>query len=60
MTTTATKPRGVIFSVERDSLLTGPDGIGRPPWDCRHIEKLLNGVRGRIIKLAGTVTAGKE
>ena len=20
-----------------DPLLTGPDGIGDPPWDCRHI-----------------------
>lgn len=31
-----------------DSLLTGPKGIGQPPWDCRDIEKLLRGVQDRI------------
>lgn len=31
-----------------DSLLTGPEGIGKPPYDCRHIEKLLRGVQDRI------------
>lgn len=31
-----------------DSLLTGPDGIGNPPYDCRAIEKLLRGVQDRI------------
>lgn len=31
-----------------DSLLTGPDGIGQPPYDCRDIEKLLRGVQDRI------------
>lgn len=36
-----------------DSLLTGPDGIGQPPYDCRHIENLLNGVRARIITALG-------
>lgn len=31
-----------------DSLLTGDKGIGQPPYDCRHIEKLLRGVQDRI------------
>ena len=31
-----------------DSLLTGPDGLGPQPWDCRHIEKLLRGVQDRV------------
>lgn len=31
-----------------DELLTGKDGIGSPPYDCRHIEKLLRGVQDRI------------
>lgn len=31
-----------------DELLTGPNGIGQPPYDCRHIEKLLRGVQDRI------------
>lgn len=32
-----------------DSLLIGPRGIGQPPYDCRHIEKLLRGVRNAVI-----------
>jgi len=31
-----------------DPLLTGPNGIGQPPYDCRQIEKLLRGVQDRI------------
>lgn len=31
-----------------DPLLTGKDSIGQPPYDCRHIEKLLRGVQDRI------------
>lgn len=31
-----------------DPLLTGPEGIGKPPYDCRDIEKLLRGVQDRI------------
>lgn len=34
-----------------DDLLTGSNSIGEPPWDCRHIEKLLLGVRKRIREL---------
>jgi hypothetical protein len=31
-----------------DPLLTGKDGLGVPPWDCQHIEKLLRGIQERI------------
>jgi hypothetical protein len=31
-----------------DDILTGKDGIGKPPYDCRHIEKLLRGVQDKI------------
>ena len=31
-----------------DSLLTDEKGIGRPPYDCQDIERLLNGIRERI------------
>jgi hypothetical protein len=31
-----------------DPLLSGPDGIGQPPYDCRDIEKLLRGVQDRV------------
>jgi hypothetical protein len=34
-----------------DPLLTGPDGIGQPPYDCRHIEKLLHGIKARLATL---------
>mgnify|MGYP001613002486 CR=1 FL=1 len=31
-----------------DPLLTGPKAvIGKPPYDCRDIERLLNGIRAR-------------
>jgi hypothetical protein len=32
-----------------DPLLTGPDGIGKPPYSCQHIERLLYGVKARIV-----------
>lgn len=31
-----------------DSLLTGLGGIGKPPWNCPEVEKLLLGVAARI------------
>jgi hypothetical protein len=31
-----------------DPLLTGPDGIGQPPYSCQHIERLLRAVKARI------------
>jgi hypothetical protein len=31
-----------------DALLTGKDGIGQPPYTCRHIEQLLRGVQDRM------------
>jgi hypothetical protein len=31
-----------------DSLLTGPDGIGTPPYQARHIEQLLRGIQDRL------------
>lgn len=31
-----------------DSALTGPDGIGAPPYDCRQLEKLLRTTQDRI------------
>lgn len=37
-----------------DPLLTGPKAVlGKPPYDCRDIERLLNAVRERV---ASTVT----
>lgn len=33
-----------------DALLTGTEGIGPPPYDCRHIERLLLAVKERISK----------
>ena len=33
-----------------DELLTGPNGIGSPPYNCQHIEKLLLNVRARILR----------
>ena len=41
-----------------DSLLTGKEGIGQPPYDCRDIEKLLRGIQDRI--RAAERTASKE
>jgi hypothetical protein len=35
-----------------DSLLTGPEGIGEPPYMCPDIESLLRGIRARIAALA--------
>lgn len=32
-----------------DPLLTGPEGIGPPPWNCPQIEKLLNGIKSRLL-----------
>ena len=43
-----------------DPLLTGPDGIGEQPWDCRHIEKLLRGVQDRIRAAEGPPTRATE
>jgi hypothetical protein len=31
-----------------DPLLTGPEGIGKPPYDCRHIFKLMLGIKDRL------------
>lgn len=32
-----------------DELLSGPDAVlGKPPWDCRDIERLLLRLRSRI------------
>jgi hypothetical protein len=31
-----------------DPLLTGPQGIGTPPYQGRHIEQLLRGIQDRI------------
>ena len=35
-----------------DPLLTGPDAVGRVPYDCGAVEALLRGVRDRIRALA--------
>ncbi len=35
-----------------DPLLTGPSGMGPPPWGCLEVEPLLNGVRERIAALS--------
>ena len=46
-----------------DSLLTGPEGIGLPPYDCPKIERLLRGVQERIKALstrAAAEAAAKE
>ena len=48
-----------------DSLLTGPEGIGQPPYDCRHIEKLLRGVQDRLraaegAKVRSSSTTGQK
>ncbi len=37
-----------------DNLLTGPRGIGSPPYDCRYIEKLLRGIQDAIRTSPGT------
>jgi hypothetical protein len=37
-----------------DSLLTGKDGIGQPPYDARDIEQLLRGVQDAIRLLEET------
>jgi hypothetical protein len=31
-----------------DPLLTGPQGIGTPPYQSRHIEQLLRGIQDRL------------
>ena len=31
-----------------DPLLTGPTGIGQPPYNCNHVEQLLRGIRDAI------------
>jgi len=32
-----------------DSILTGPDAVvGRPPYDCRHVEAILRAVKQRL------------
>lgn len=46
-----------------DSLLTGPDGIGQPPFDCPAIERLLNAIRERIssvLRASGSPAATLE
>jgi hypothetical protein len=36
-----------------DPLLTGPNSIGEPPYNCQHIEQLLNGIAAAIRKSEG-------
>ncbi len=43
-----------------DPLLTGPDSICGPPYDCRAIEKLLRGIQDRLRAAIADVEAALE
>ena len=43
-----------------DPLLTGPDSIGKPPYNCRTIEKLLRGIQDRLREAEATRPAPTE
>jgi hypothetical protein len=59
-------PLGVYFAKKvpgnwLDPLLTGPDAvIGKPPYDCKDIECLLNAVADRIRRSRTRTTSNRR
>jgi hypothetical protein len=43
-----------------DELLTGPNGIGQPPYTCPDIERLLRGVRARVTAALASASKGEK